>query len=259
MRPEYRQWEPGRVVRLESAEGWRHGTFIFNPHSLIGARRLDRNPHAAIDVAWLRHKLADAIALRARVCDTPYHRLVHAEADGLPGLVIDRYGDVAVLQANAAGMDLLTPLIVEALTDLLGPRAIVARNDSPARRQEGLAETITLLHGTEADAHAELEEGGVRFLVSPLSGQKTGWFFDQRPNRDRVASLAHGARVLDVFCHVGAFGLRCAASGAAEVTLVDSSAPALAQAEAAAALNGFGARVRTRRGDAFDQLGGPTR
>ena len=165
----------------------------------------------------------EAIALRGRVCDTNFHRLVHAEADRLPGLVIDRYDDVAVLQANTAGMDRLTPLIVEALTGLLPLRAVVARNDSAARRQEGLAESVALLFGTDADA--EVVEGGVRFPVDLLGGQKTGWFFDQRPNRDRVAALADGARVLDVFCHVGAFGLRCAAAGASEVTLVDSSAP----------------------------------
>jgi 23S rRNA (cytosine1962-C5)-methyltransferase len=177
---------------------------------------------------------------------------VHAEADLLPGLVIDRYGDVAVLQANTAGMERLTPLIVEALTSLLPLRAVVARNDAAARRQEGLAEEVRLLFG--ADATAEVLEGGVRFPVDPLSGQKTGWFFDQRPNRDRVAALAKDARVLDVFCHVGAFGLRCAAAGAREVMLVDSSAPALALAEQAAALNGVSDRVTTRRGDGFDTM-----
>ena len=138
------------------------------------------------------------------MCDTAFHRLVHAEADRLPGLVIDRYDDVAVLQANTAGMDRLTPLIVEALTGLLPLRAVVARNDSAARRQEGLAESVALLFGTMR--RAEVVEGGVRFPVDPLGGQKTGWFFDQRPNRDRVAALAKDARVLDVFCHVGAFG-----------------------------------------------------
>ena len=185
---------------------------------------------------WLRQRLHEAIVLRERVCDTTFHRLVHAEADGLPGLVIDRYDDVAVLQANTAGMDRLTPLIVEALTGLLPLRAVVARNDSAARRQEGLAESVALLFGT--DATAEVVEGGVRFPVDPLGGQKTGWYFDQRPNRDRVAALAKDARVLDVFCHVGAFGLRCALAGASDVTLVDSSASTLAQAEMAAALNG---------------------
>jgi len=252
MQPEYRQLPPGGLVRIEGDDGTRFGTFMFNPHSLIAARLLDRNPAAEIDADWLRRRLREAIALRQRVCDTAFHRLVHAEADRLPGLVIDRYDDVAVLQANTAGMDRLTPLIVEALTGLLPLRAAVARNDSMVRRQEGLAENVALLFGT--DARAEVVEGGVRFPVDPLGGQKTGWFFDQRPNRDRVAALAKNARVLDVFCHVGAFGLRCAVAGASDVTLMDSSAPALAQAEQAAALNGVAERVHIRRADAFDAM-----
>jgi 23S rRNA (cytosine1962-C5)-methyltransferase len=252
MRPEYRKLEPGGLVRLEGGDATRFGTFIFNPHSLIAARLLDRDPEAMIDAAWLRARLNSAIELRARLCDSPFHRLVHAEADRLPGLVIDRYGDVAVLAANTAGMDRLTPLIVQALRELLPLRAIVARNDAAARRQEGLEETVLLLHGS--DATAVVEEGGVRFPVNLLGGQKTGWFFDQRPNRDRVAALGQGARVLDVFCHTGAFGLRCAAAGAASVTLVDSSATALAQATAAAMLHGWSDRIITQRGDAFDSM-----
>jgi len=252
MKPEYRQMPLGGLVRIEGDDGGRFGTFMFNPRSLIAARLLDRDPAAEIDADWLRVRLREAIALRERVCDTPFHRLVHAEADRLPGLVIDRYDDVAVLQANTAGMDRLTPQIVEALTFLLPLRAVVARNDSAARRQEGLPESVALVSGT--DASADVVEGGVRFPVDPLGGQKTGWFFDQRPNRDRVAALANGARVLDVFSHVGAFGLRCAVAGAREVTLVDSSAPALAQAEQAAALNGVAERVQIRRDDAFDAM-----
>ena len=252
MRPEYRKLEPGGLVRLEGDDGGRLGTFMFNPHSLIAARLLDRDPAAQIDAAWLHARLASAIELRARVCDSLFHRLVHAEADRLPGLIVDRYADVAVLAANTAGMDRLTPLIVQALCALLPLRAIVGRNDAAARRQEGLEETVTPLHGD--DATAMVEEGGVRFPVDPLHGQKTGWFFDQRANRDRVASLAAGARVLDVFCHTGAFGLRCAAAGAAAVTLVDSSAPALAHATEAAVLNGWSDRVTTHRDDAFEAM-----
>lgn len=252
MRPEYRQRPPGDLVRIEGDDGTRFGTFMFNPHSLIAARLLDRDPAAAIDAHWLRARLAAATALRERVCDTPFHRLVHAEADGLPGLVIDRYDDVAVLQANTAGMDQLTPRIVEMLTALLPLRAVVARNDSAARRQEGLDERVALLSGS--DAAVEVAEGGVRFPIDPLGGQKTGWYFDQRPNRDRVAALAEGARVLDVFSHLGAFGLRCAIAGAREVMLVDSSATALAQAELAARANGVSDRVSARREDAFDAM-----
>jgi 23S rRNA (cytosine1962-C5)-methyltransferase len=252
MSPDLRSFDKGAPVRLESAEGWRLGTFMFNPHSLIAARLLDRDPAAVIDADWVRKRLDDAISVRAKLGLGPFHRLVHAEADRLPGLIIDRYDDVAVIQANTAGMDRLLPEITAGLLDALGLRAIVARNDSPFRAHESLPQEVALLHGT--DSAVLVEEGGIRFPIDPMSGQKTGWFFDQRPNRDRVAALAQGGTVLDVFCHVGAFGLRCAAAGAAEVTLVDSSAPALAHTLEGAALNGFADRVSTRRGDAFDVM-----
>ena len=253
MKPDYRQMDKGGLIQLDSDDGTRFGTFMFNPHSLIAARLLDRDPAAAIDAAWVFRRLEAAVALRARICDGVYHRLVHAEGDGLPGLIVDRYGDVAVVQANTAGMDRLMPLIVSALRALLPLRAVVARNDAAVRQQEGLKGDVRLLFGD--DATAMVEEGGVRFAVDPTGGQKTGWFFDQRYNRDRVAALASGARVLDVCCHVGAFGLRCAAAGAAAVTLVDTSAPALAQARDTALLNGFSGVVELRREDAFDALG----
>jgi len=252
MLPEYRQMPPGTLVRIESAEGWRHGTFTFNPHSLIAARLLDLDPAAVIDAGWIAARLGEAAALRQLICDTNFHRLVHAEADRLPGLIIDRYDDVFAVQANTAGMDRLLPEIVAGIVAMFSPRAIVARNDSASRRLEGLDSTVELVHGT--DALAQVEEGGLRFPVDPLAGQKTGWYFDQRPNRDLVARLAGGASVLDVFCHTGAFGLRCAAAGASRVTLVDASAPALAKAEEAAAQNGLGGRVTARRGDAFDVM-----
>jgi 23S rRNA (cytosine1962-C5)-methyltransferase len=252
MRPEYRQFPPGDLVQLEGDDGARLGTFMFNPHSLIAARLLDRDPAAVIDADWLHARLAAALRLRERFYQTPFYRLVHAEADRLPGLIIDRYDDVAVLSANTAGMERLTPLIVAALRALLPLRAIVARNDSAARKLEGLPDSVTLLHGE--DASATVTEGAVRFPIDPLTGQKTGWFFDQRPNRDRVAGLAAGARVLDVFCHTGAFGLRCATAGARSVTLVDASAAALGLAQQAAAQNNVADRVTTQRGDAFEVM-----
>ena len=252
MRPEHRSWPAGAPVRIEGDDGWRYGAFMFNPHSLIAARLLDRDPDAVIDANWVQSRIANAMQLRARVTPGTHHRLVHAEADRLPGLIIDRFGDVAVLQANTAGMDRLLPEITSALLELLPLRAIMARNDSAARLQEGLPQTVDLLHGTDASAMAE--EGGVRFPVDPMSGQKTGFFFDQRPNRDRVSALASGARVLDVFCHTGAFGLRAAAAGASSVMFVDSSQPALDQALEAAVANALRGRVTAQRGDAFDVM-----
>jgi 23S rRNA (cytosine1962-C5)-methyltransferase len=250
--PQHRAWPPGAPVRLESDGAWRYGTFAFNPHSLIAARLLDHDPAASIDAAWVRTRIAAAAALRERICDSKFHRLVHAEADRLPGLIIDRFADVAVVQANSAAVDRLLPEITAALAGLLPLRAVVARNDSAARVQEGLPQEVRLLHGETADV--EVDEGGVRFPIDPMEGQKTGFFLDQRPTRDRVAALAPGARVLDVFCHTGAFGLRAAAAGAVAVKLIDSSAPALDLARSAAERNGLSDRITIQRGDAFDTM-----
>ncbi|MCX7932327.1 MAG: class I SAM-dependent methyltransferase [Rhodovarius sp.] len=236
MSPALRAFPPG-PVRLEGDDGVRHGVWHFNPHSLIAARLLDRNPEAVIDAAWFRARLAEALALRQRLLPSPHYRLVHAEADGLPGLVIDRHGDAIALQANTAAMEAATPLLLQALCDLLAPRVVVARNDAAVRRLEGLPEEVRLLHGQEATA--TIEEGGLLFRIDLLSGQKTGWFHDQRENRARIASLAHGARLLDAFCHTGGFGLRAAAAGAAQVILLDRSEAALAVAMETARAHGL--------------------
>lgn len=252
MTPAARALPPGSVVRLEGDDGVKHGAWHFNPHSLIAARWLDPDPAAPCDEAWFRARLAGALALRERLFDGPHYRLVHAEADGLPGLVIDRYGDVVALQANTAGMEAATPMIVAALSALIAPRGIVARNDAGVRRLEGLEEGVALLAGDAAGA--AVEENGRRFPVDLLGGQKTGWFFDQREHRARVARLARGASVLDAFCHTGGFGIGCAAAGAASVTLLDRSEHALTTAQAAAAMNGVAARVTTERAEAMEAL-----
>ncbi len=255
MRPEYRQMEKGSLVRLAMEDGAGFGVFTFNPHSVLAARLLDREPDAAIDHAWMFRRLEAAARLRARLCDPRFHRLVNAEADGLPGLIVDRYDDLVQVRSLTAGMDRLLPLVVSALRALLPLRVIVARNDAPARQQEGLQNDVRVLLGSAEDAVTIVEEGGVRFGIDLTDTRKTEWFYDQRANRERVASLAHGARVLDVFAHGGAFGLRCAAAGAESVTLVDSSAPALNQARDTALANGLITDIALRREDAFDALG----
>jgi 23S rRNA (cytosine1962-C5)-methyltransferase len=243
---------PGDVVRLEGDDGVKHGAWHFNPHSLIAARRLDADPGIAVDVAFWQARLAEALALRARFWDTPHYRLAHAEADRLPGLVIDRYGDALAVQANTAGMDLALPDLTAALVALLKPRVIVARNDSAVRALEGLAAEVKLLHGE--DASAEIAEGALTFRADLLAGQKTGWFFDQRENRARVAHLAQGLTVLDAYCHTGGFGLACAAAGAAQVTLLDRSEHALAIAMETAARHGLADRVSAQRGEALESI-----
>jgi 23S rRNA (cytosine1962-C5)-methyltransferase len=254
MSPEARALPPGLPVRLEGDDGAKHGTWLFNPHSLIAARRLSPDPGMVLGAAFFRARLAECMALRDRLIGAPFYRLVHAEADGLPGLVIDRYGDAVALQANTAGMDRATPLLVGALRDLIDARAIVARNDSSVRGLEGLKEESGLLHGT--DAAVQVREGSLDFSIDLLSGQKTGWFFDQRDNRARVAALSSGATVLDAFCHTGGFGLLAAQAGARAVTLLDRSEPALSLAMDTARRHGFGESVAAKRGDAMEVMEG---
>ncbi len=257
MKPAYRALPAGGVVRLEGDDGTKFGSFCFNPHSLIAARKLSRDPEAPLDRAWLSARLDKALALRARLGLGAHCRLIHAESDGMPGLIADRYGDVAVIQANSAWADGILPDLVELLVEKLGLRGIVGRNDSPSRSLEGLDSSVSLLFGEASGVLAI--EGGVAFPIDPLGGQKTGYFFDQRLHRDMAAKLsagflAPGGRVLDVCCHVGAFGLRAAAAGATHVTLIDSSEPALLHARAAAERNGLSDRVTTQRRDAFEAL-----
>ena len=183
----------------------------------------------------------------------PWCRVVHAEADGLPGLIVDLFGGVAVAQLNAAGMARLEAPVVEALREVLQPDALVFRNDSAQRGLEGLEAENRVVFG-EVSGPVDLVENGCRFLCDPLGGQKTGWFYDQRDNRAFASGLADGARVLDLYAYLGGFGIRAALAGAREAVLVDRSRPALELAGRAAGLNGVGERVRTERADVFDFL-----
>ena len=252
MTAEARALPAGCVVRLEGDDGVKHGAWHFNPHSLIAARFLDPDPAAPCDAGWFAARIGQCLALRDRLFDAPFYRLVHAEADRLPGLVIDRYGDALAVQANTAGMDRALPDILAALRDLIGPRSIVARNDAAVRKLEGLEESVALALGT--DGTATVEEAGLSFPVDLLGGQKTGWFFDQRPNRALVARLAKGRTVLDAFCHLGGFGLAAARAGAAQVTLLDRSEHALDLAMQAAARAGFADRVTPLKAEALEHL-----
>jgi 23S rRNA (cytosine1962-C5)-methyltransferase len=243
----------GSLVTLAAADGRALGVASFTPHALVAARILDRDAKRAIDREFFVMRLERALALRRRLYAEPYYRLVHAEADLLPGLVIDRYGDTLVAQLNTAGMAGLEDEIVAACTAALAPRAIVLRNDSTARAVEGLADEARVAAGN-IDGPVELRENGARYRVDVLGGQKTGWFFDQRENRRFVASLAAGARVLDCYCYAGGFAVLAALAGADRVLGIDRSEPALALAAASAELNGRGETCRFARGEAFQEL-----
>jgi 23S rRNA (cytosine1962-C5)-methyltransferase len=253
MTPEVKALEPGEVVRLATAEGQPLGAFLFNRHPLICARLIARDPDAEVGRDLLEARVRRAAALRDRLIGTPHYRLAHAEADGFPGTVIDRYGDVLVLQVNTAGMQRLLEPLLDALEAVLAPRAIVLRNDSQARQLEGLEQGTELARG-RLDGPAELVENGARFRVDPLGGQKTGWFYDQRDNRAFVAQLSPGARVYDGYAFAGGFAVQAARAGAAAVTAVDRSRDALDLAAAAAELNGVADRVATHKADVFGDL-----
>jgi 23S rRNA (cytosine1962-C5)-methyltransferase len=241
---------PGTIVTLRRADERPFGVAMFNPHTLIAGRLLDRDAARAIDRRFFARRLERALRLRERLYDRPYYRLAHAEADALPGLIIDRFDAVLVMQANTAGMDRLTPVIMDALRGLLAPQAIVLRNDSPARTQERLKLETAVVLGAIAGP-VPVEENGTVFPADVLAGQKTGWFFDQRDNRAFIAGLAPDVRVLDLYCYSGGFAVAAAHKGAAAVLGIDSSEPALLLAAEAARRNGVAERANFRRGDVF--------
>lgn len=245
---------PGGRVRLVSANGEFLAVAGFNPRTLIAARVLSREAAPPPMRALLAARLRAALALRERLHPGGFYRLVHAEADGLPGVVVDRYGDVLSVQLNAALAEAMREDLLAALDEVLSPRRVVLRNDSSSRALEGLPLVVEEARGGAGDGPVELVENGARFLADLGEGQKTGWFFDQRENRARVAALAGGARVLDAYCYAGGFGVLAACRGASEVVLLDRSERALALAMSAAALNGVEARCRALRGEAFAEL-----
>lgn len=246
-----RDFEPGEVATLCAASGEPLGRVYVNPQSLISARILTRDSRAVIDTSWLITRLANALALRDGLYDKPFYRAVHGEADGLPGLVVDRYDKLLVVQIGTAGMEAMREQLIEALNSVFSPDSILLRNDIASRELEGLEQSVDLVQG-QFSGLVEVHEGDLKFAVDPIAGQKTGWFYDQRENRLGVRRFAKGARVLDVCSYVGGWGVNAAAAGASDVLCVDASASALAQAESNAKLNGLS--LRTKQGDALLSL-----
>ena len=244
---------PGTLAVLEDAERKPLGLVTVNPGSKIVARLLDRDPEAPLDEGWLTGRLARAHSLRAQLYDSPHYRLCHAEADALPGVVIDRFGDAAVIQPNAAWAEAHLDTLVAALVAVTGVTTVVKNGQSRARKPEGLPAETTVLRGT-VDAPVPVPMNGATYLADLLGGQKTGLYYDQRENHAFAARLARGGRVLDVFSHVGGFALAALAGGAERALAVDGAAPALALATEGAACSGLAQRFDTRQGDAFATL-----
>ena len=247
------EFEPGQACAILDSREKPIGVGYVNPHSLICARLVARGLDHALDKSLFVHRLNIALSLRERLYDEPYYRLVFGEADGLPGLTVDRFGDVLVAQTTTAGMERLKDPITEALVKTLKPAAVWWKNDAAVRALEGLPSYADLGYGDGA-VPLEAREGGLRFAVDPVGGQKTGWFYDQRANRDQLACFVAGKRVLDVCSYLGGWGLRAASMGASEVVCVDASADAVEAIAANAERNGLAGTVRAVRADAFEHL-----
>ncbi len=244
--------EPGALVNVRDARGQGIGTGYVNPHSLIAVRLLARAPDVAIDRDFFRERMLRAKALRERFGLGPYGRMVFGEADGLPGLVVDRYGEHLVAQVATAGMEALRGLVQDTLVECFAPEGILYRNDLDARKLEGLPEGEAETWGTVPE-RVRVEEAGLAFEVSSRHGQKTGWFFDQREHRSRLARLCPGQRLLDVFSYTGGFSVQALAQGAREAVAIDQSEAALRLAVENAERNQLRG-LRTLLADAFDAL-----
>ncbi|WP_304526347.1 class I SAM-dependent rRNA methyltransferase [Halomonas sp. I5-271120] len=246
-------FEPGAQAVIEAHNGRAMAVAYVNPHSLICARVVSRDPEMRLDRSLLVHRFKQALGLRQRLFAKPFYRLVHGEGDLLPGLIVDRFDDVLVVQLNTLGMERMAEQVIDALDKVLSPRAIVFKNDSSGRRQEQLDRQVEVVKG-ELPEEVLLEENGVRFVARVLDGQKTGWFYDHRDNRAWLNKLVAGKRVLDVFSYVGGWGVQAAAHGASEVLCVDASSDALEHVAANAALNGLTDQVAVGEGDAFEAM-----
>lgn len=247
--------KPGDVISLKDFRDRPLGTAIYNPQSQIVARRISRRKQK-LDDEFFKRRIQQAIELRERSgIDPTLARLVWSESDGLPGVVVDRYGGHVVLQTLTLAMHQRRELIAETLVELLSPDSIVLRNDSPMLAAEGIEEETLMLHGERPGpfvVDAPTVEGGVKFEIDLLDGQKTGLYLDQLDAHREIAKLAKGKRVLDCFCNQGGFALACAKAGAASVTAVDSSGPAIEATLRNAELNGV--EVNAVQHNAFDFL-----
>ena len=248
-----KSFEAGQLVEVVSHQGKWLGAGYINPNSLICVRILSRQKDIAIDASLFVYRLKIALGLRERFFAQPFYRLVFGESDGLPGLIVDRYGDYCVIAISTAGMERLRDEIVHAVNKVLKPAGIIFRNDSSARQQEGLDQYTEVAAGKVPD-YVRLSEGHCQFDVSLFEGQKTGWFYDQAANRQRMLKYVDGKAVLDVCSYIGAWSIQAAAAGASSVTSVDISETALSLLRQNAQLNSVDENIETLQSDAFQAL-----
>ena len=247
------QFEPGAAVQVHSDRDQFLGYAYVNPRTLIAARIVGRDAGAPLDSSLLVHRLRVALSLRERLYPEPFYRLVFGESDGLPGLVLDRFGDLVVAQSGTAGIDRLRVEIDAAVAKVLSGVKVVWKNDSGAREIEGLERSVSASDGGAIPSEISVREQGIGFVAPLAEGQKTGWFYDQAANRERLRRyLPAGARVLDVCSYVGGWAVTALKNGAASATCVDSSAMALDYVARNAKSNGV--EITTIKSDAFDAL-----
>lgn len=246
-------YSAGDLVKVCTSDGKILGTAYINPNTLICARMLSRKPSLKLGSKVFTARIAKALALRERFYSKPYYRLVFSEADGLPGLVIDRFGDILSVQITTAGIERQKEPLIEVLVELLQPRAILLKNENPQRELEGLSTETVLAYG-ELPEQIIIEENNARYKIDVLKGQKTGWFYDHRSSRAELASLAKDKTVLDLFSYTGAWGIPAAMNGAKEVVCVDASASAIALAEQNAQLNQLSDSMQFVQSDVFEFL-----
>jgi 23S rRNA (cytosine1962-C5)-methyltransferase len=247
-----KDFEPGALVELRDRKDTFLGIGYINPHSLIAVRILTRRKEA-VNPDFFRKRIIDALEYRKTFLrDMHSFRAIYSEGDFLPGLIVDKYNDCLSFQLLTAGMEKMSDMIIEVLDHLLSPSAIVLRNDSSARLLEGLEREKRVIKGT-LDPLPVIQEDSVRFEIDPLSGQKTGFFLDQRENRRAFAALVGAGKGLDLFCYSGAWGMHLAEKGC-ELTGVDESESAIEQAERNAVMNGLSERYVFRKADVFEFL-----
>ena len=246
-------FSPGQQVVVENDRGKTMGLAYINPQSLICARLFSRDLRYPLNKSLLVHRINIALDLRKSITAKPFYRLVYGDSDFLPGLVVDRFGDVLVVQTSTTGMERVLDEIIEALVQVLKPAGILVKNDARIRAAEDLPESVYTAYG-EVPELVAIEENGVQFNVPVLKGQKTGWFYDHRASRARLADYVKGKRVLDVFSYIGGWGVQAAAFGAESVLTIDASEFALDFVEANADLNGVREKVGTMQGSAFDAM-----
>ena len=246
-------FSPGDIAVIKDSAGQVMGSAYINPNTLICARIISRKHNMKMGGNFFKYRINHALKVREQLFDKPFYRLIFGESDGLPGLVIDRFGSVLSVQITTAGIEKQKEILVTTLVEIFSPEAIILKNDNSQRQLENLSQDSEVIYGSLPEKLI-IEENGAQFQLNAVDGQKTGWFYDHRDSRARLAKLAKNRKVLDLFSYSGAWGIPAAMAGAEEVTCVDSSESALTMAKNSAELNKVQDKIHFVRSDVFEYL-----